>query len=216
MKRVRLIVNLAAAAMVAVVTLVTVTSRAHGQDLFSLMQQNMAFDQQMNGQLEQMMYQNQAAQQQLMQSVIQQHGPQLRAEYQQYVQMYGGNISFEQYVYYWILSAGGTDPAGGMQAMNQNFQGLQQAARTQQEGFDSYNAGWWDNTRAMDQAMERYSTAYRGNWYYQNPYTGEVHTQPYSYGPQSYSSPEGQVYIDSSGQHYLYNGGGWTPLNEIW
>lgn len=189
---------------------------SQGQDLFSLAQWNMQQDAQFNQQLGQMMYHNQRAQQQLMQEVIQQYGPQLRAEWQQYMTTTGTTISFEQYVYYWIMTAGGTNVQAGLDAQNRMFAGLQNAHHTVQQGYDSYNAGWWQNQARHDGVMQRYSDgAIRGDWYYQDPYSGQVYTQPYTSGPGYYQTPYGQLYIDQQGRHYLNQGSGWTQLNRL-
>ena len=97
-------------------------SRANAQDLSSLAQQNMAFDQQFFGQLQGMQMQNQMRQQQLMQNYIAQNGPQLRAEYQQFVASTGMQIPFEQFVYSHIMTQGGRNagPAACMQSSISN------------------------------------------------------------------------------------------------
>ncbi|HMP77859.1 MAG TPA: hypothetical protein PKD54_00265 [Pirellulaceae bacterium] len=189
---------------------------ANGQDLFTLAQWNMQQDAQFNQQLGHMWQQNQMGQQQLMNQVVQQYGPQLRAEWQQYMAYTGASISFEQYVYYWIMTAGGTNVQAGLDAQRQQFEGLQNAHRTVQQGYDSYNAGWWANQARIDGSRQRYSEgANRGNWYYQDPYSGHVYTQPYSSSAGLYQTPYGQLYIDQMGQHYLNQGSGWTQMNML-
>jgi hypothetical protein len=95
------------------------------QDVFDIARSNMAFDQQFDQQLNGMRMQNQASQQQLMQNAIQQFGPQMQAGYQQYVAQYGQNISFEQYAYYWVMTAGGTNAQAGLDVQRRNFEGYQ-------------------------------------------------------------------------------------------
>ncbi len=201
---------------VAAIAIALAAGIAGGQDLFALAQWNMQQDAQFNQQWNQLMAQNQMSQQQLLHNVIQQHGPQLRAEWQQYVAQTGMSISFEQYVHYWIMTAGGTNVQAGLDAQRRQFEGWQNAHRTVQQGYDNYNAGWWNNQARQDGVMQRYTDgAIRGNWYYHDPYSGQMFTHPYSSGAGYYQMPHGQLYIDPTGQHFLNQGSGWNPL-EMW
>ena len=185
------------------------------QDVFDIAQSNMAFDQQFDQQLNSMRMQNQASQQQLMQNAIQQFGPQMQAGYQQYVAQYGQNISFEQYAYYWVMSAGGTNAQAGLDGQRRNFEGLQQANATVQQGYDSYNQGYWQNSARMDATMQRYTDgAINGNWYYQHP-NGQSYVLPYTTGPGYYQSGNQTFYMNNSGQYYQFDGNGWTELNML-
>lgn len=187
---------------------------AGAQDLTALVQGNYLFGLQQDAWIQGMMQQTQAAQQQLIHSFIQQHGPELRSAYKQFIEQTGVPISFEQFVYYYIMSAGGTNVAGGLRSMQANFEGLQQAARTLQQGYDSYNAGWWANQQRLSGSMQRYTEgAIRGNWFYQNPYDGSVYTLPYRDG--YYSNPYGSFYSNNGQYYYDHGTGWWTPLNII-
>ena len=171
------------------------------QDLGTLAQQNMAFDQQFNAQLGGLMQQNQMQQQQMMQNYIQQNGPQLRQQYQQFVQSTGMQIPFEQFVYSHIITAGGTNPAPALQQQQQNFQALQNANKTVQQGYDSYNQGWANNQQAQSQIFDRNSQAMRGNAYYHNPQTGETHELPYGAPPGVYGNNQNTFTNDNYGQY---------------
>jgi hypothetical protein len=180
---------------------------AHAQDLSGLVQQNMAFDQQMNAMLQNQVRQNQMAQQQLVQSYIQQRGPQLRAEYQQYIATTGMQIPFEQFVQYHIATAGGTNPGPALQQQQNNFRALQDANRTVQQGFDSYNQGYWNNQQTMNNVYSRQSDMMRGNGHYVNPQTGETQTLPTGQGQGYYQGEGGQntYYQNGVGQYHQVN-----------
>ncbi len=144
--------------------------------------QMLQFDQQFNQQLGSLMATNQAQMQQLLQTVA--ADPQVQADYQQYLQSGQMPLSYDEFVYYWVMTAGGTNVQAGLQALQNSFNGLQQANATLQSGYDDYNQGWWTNQATMDQTMDDYSTyAIRGNADYANPFTGETFTLPYTSGP---------------------------------
>ena len=167
-----------------------------------IMQQNMNFDAQMNSQLQAMQQQNQQGMQNLVQNYIQQNGPQLQADYQQYVQMTGQQIPFEQFVYYHIMTQGGRNPGPGLEAQRQQFEGLQNAHRTQTEGFNSYNQGYWQNQQRLDNAAQRYDQqAIQGNQYYRNPQSGETVELPYAAQEGFYQGPQGNYVADPMGNY---------------
>ncbi len=169
-------------------TTLFISQPASAQDLSTLAQQNMAFDNQFFGQLQGMQMQNQLAQQQLMQGYIAQNGPQLQAEYRQFVSSTGMQIPFEQFVYSHIMTQGGRNPGPALQQQQQNFRALQDANRTVQQGYDSYNSGYYANQQRQSQALSRYSNeAIGGNAYYNNPQTGETYNLPYGSSPGYYS-----------------------------
>jgi hypothetical protein len=181
----------------------TSAGNLHADGLGDIMRQNMAFDQRMNSQLQGMMTNNQMQQQQLVQSYIQQYGPQLRQQYRQYVQTTGMQVSFEQFVYSYIMTAGGTNPGPALQQQQRNFEAGQKANRTLQQGYDSYNRGWQDNSRRTDNAIDRFSNqAIRGNAPYTNPATGEVQNLPYTAGPGYYQQGGNTYRQEPSGQYY--------------
>ncbi len=112
------------------------------------------------------------------------------------------------------MTAAGTNVAGGMQAQQDQFQGLQAANRTRQSGYASYNAGWQQNTNRTSAALANYSNqAIRGYSPYIDPNTGATRMLPYSL-------PAGQVYSwggtsytrDASGTFYQWDGNGWSRM----
>ncbi len=175
-------------------------SPASAQDLNQIMQQNMAFDQQQFGMIQNQMAQNQMQQQQLMQMYIQQNGPRLQQEYQQFVASTGAQIPFQTFVYNHMLTQGGANPGPALQAQQNNFRALQDANRTQQQGFEDYNRGWAANQQRLDNTANRYDQgAIRGNGYFQNPQTGETHELPYGAQPGFYGNNNNNFANDPSG-----------------
>ena len=174
---------------------------ATAQDLGSLAQQNIAFDNGFYGQLNSMRAQNQIAQQRLMQGYVSQFGPKIHADYQQFVQSTGMHIPFEQFAYQHLITRGGTEFATARQLQNDQFNAAAQANRTVQEGYASYNQGYWNNQQRTDAAATRYSNeAIRGNGYDRDPSTGETTQLPYAPEPGSYASNNGSLTADSQGQ----------------
>ena len=193
-----------------------VATGAHAQDMNTLMMQNMQFDQQANAQLQALWQQNQMAQQQLMQAYIQQYGLQrLQMEHQQLVQYTGMPIPFDLFVYNHMATQGGRNAGPALQQQQANFQALQRANQTQQQGFDSYNQGWQQNQQRMDASMDRYDQqAVQGNQDYYNPQTGEQVELPYA-GPEGvYQNNEGTYVNGPNGQYYEVDPQGYSQELE--
>ena len=186
-------------------------SPVQAQDLNSIMRGNMAFDAQMNAQVNGLMAQNQAGQQAVWQNYLRQFGPWLRQQYA----ATGANrqMSFEQFAYYNMMTANGTNVAGGMQAQRDQFAGLQHAARTQQEGGQTYIAGMQHNSRVQSEAVERWTHgAIRGEAQYTNPQTGAPQWMPH-YAPGQAQNYGGSTYVQApNGQYYQHYGNGWIPV----
>lgn len=171
-----------------------------------------SFDQQFEQQLGSLMAANQAQTQQLLQTVA--ADPQVQAAYQQYLQSGMPPMSYDEFVYYWVMTAGGTNVQAGLKAQQDWFNGVQDAAGTIQSGYDGYNDGWWNSTTRTDQVMDDYSTyAVQGDAYYNNPYTGETYTLPYTSGPGYYQDGQNTFYMDELGQYWQFVGNDWQPLN---
>lgn len=193
---------------------IVISIAAHAQ-YPNMYQQNMDFDQRMNAQLQAMQQQNQMAQRQMMQSYVQQNGPQLQMEYQNYVRSTGQQISFEQFVQWHILTQGGRDPGNAMRLQQQQFQANQQANRTVQQGYNSYNQGWQQNQQVMGNTMNRYSQqAIQGNQYYRNPQTGEQVELPYGGQPGAYQNSQGNYLRDQQGNFHQVDPQGYTQELE--
>lgn len=182
-------------------------------NLQDLANANIAFGAQVDQQLAQMQQQLYQQYNQFWQSCL--DNPEFKAGYKQH-QQEGGQLSYEQYVYWAVTTANGTNVQGAINAQNARFRGWQQAAATQQSGFDSYNQGWWQNEARKEAAMQRYvDLAVRGNNYYQDPYTGTTYTLPMS-GGSGYFQTGGQTFfLDAAGKYYRFNGAGWTELNGV-
>lgn len=183
--------------------------RAAAQDMNAMMQQNMAFDAMMQQRMQAMQAQNAMAQQQLLQQFVQQNGPQLQADYQRYVQATGQQIPFQQFAYYHMMTQGGRNAGPALQQQQQNFQALQEANRTVQQGYNSYNQGWQQQQQQMGAAMDRYSQANRGYQNYQNPATGEVAQLPYGQ-PGVYQNNQGTYATDPMGNYHQVDPQGYT------
>lgn len=182
-----------------------------------MMAANMAFDNQFNAQLGAMQYQNQMAQQQLWQRHLAVNGPRLRAQYQQLLASGQRNISFEQFAYYDLMTAAGTNVRGGLDAQRRQFEGNQRAHNTVQSGYASYNRGWADSSTRTSAALANYSnTAVRGNAHYQDPYTGVTHNLPYAQrAGEVYRDGHNYYVQDQSGTYYQWVNNGWQRLNAV-
>jgi hypothetical protein len=187
-------------------------AQAQFMDMSSMVYGNLALYQQFDAQLGSLMAANQQQMLQLFQSAA--NDPQVQASYQQYIQQTGQQLPYEQYVYYYIMTAGGSNVQAGLQAQQNMFNGLQQANATLQSGYDSFNQGWWNNQASLDQTMQNYTDiATNGNAYYNNPNTGETYTLPYTSGPGYYQMGQETFYMDNLGQYWQLQGNDWAQLN---
>jgi hypothetical protein len=170
---------------------------------------NMAFDQQMFGMIENAMANNQAQMQQLYMSAY--NDPQVQAAYQQS----GMQVSYDYFVYWYIMTANGTNVQGALQAQQDQFNGLQQANATVQQGYSNYNEGYWNNQNTLNGVYNNMSMGNRGNGYYQDPTTGVTYELPYaSMTPGStYEYGGNTFYMDEYGYYYQWNGSSWQFLN---
>jgi hypothetical protein len=197
---------------ISLVVIITIPVQAQFMDLSNMVYNNMSFDQQFDAQLGAMMSVNQQQMLNLFQAAA--SDPQVQAGYQQYVQQTGQQLPYEQYVYYYIMTAGGTNVQAGLQAQQQMFNGMQQANATVQSGFDTFNQGWWQNQAVIDQTMQNYTDiAINGNGYYNNPNTGTSYTLPYTSGPGYYQMGQENFYLDNLGQYWQLQGNQWVQLN---
>ncbi|MBI3149319.1 MAG: hypothetical protein HYZ17_12490 [Betaproteobacteria bacterium] len=202
------------AALALATTVFTAPSALAWQDLAAA---NMAFDAQFNAQLGQMQAQNNSRQQQLWQHHLQVNGPRLQAQYRQLLASGRRDMSFEQFAYWDLMTAAGTNVQGALDAQRRQFEGNQAAHRTVQSGYASYNAGWANNSARTSAALANYSnTAIRGNSHYRDPYTGQTYNLPHS-------APAGQVqrsghdyYVqDQSGTYHRWVNNGWQRLDSV-
>jgi hypothetical protein len=180
------------------------------QDMYAA---NMNFETQVNAQLNARQQQLEAQQAQFWQNVL--RNPEVRAAYQQHLAQ-GGQSSYEQFAYWYAMTAGGTNVQAAVVAQRRQIEGLREANETVKGGHISYNDSWHKRQGQIDDTMRRYGEgAINGNWYYQNPNTGENYTLPYTSVPGYYTSGNNTFYKDVNGQYYMYSGNGWTQMNMI-
>ena len=150
-----------------------------------------------------------AAQQQLWRNYLQTNGPWLRQQYSQY----RGPMSFQQFAYWNLMTAYGTNIAGAAKAQQDQFQGNQRAHETIQQGNDSYKRGMYDNSARTSRTAENYNQgAIRGNTAVIDPRSGQRQWLPYA---QPYNQPftsGGQTYIQNEKGYYQWTGNGWTLM----
>jgi len=175
---------------------------------------NAEFDARFNAQLGAMQRQNANAQQQLWQDFMRGNGPRLQREYAQMVASGNRSMSFQQYAYWDLMTARGTNVQGALQHQQNQFAGQQRAHATVMEGHASYNAGWAQNSQHQTAAVENWSNqSIRGV----GPYTdgnGRTTMLPHSL-------PAGQVYRDGNntyaqdqqGTYYRLENNAWVRMN---
>lgn len=159
--------------------------------------------------------QNQLAmqQQQLFQAYIAQNRDWLQSNYAAH-RAGGGQLSFEQFAYWGMMTANGTNLEGANQAQRNWFEGQQRAQGTVQQGYDDYNAGNRANSDAMDRSFQRYDEgAIRGNAPYIDPNSGETRWLPYAVQPGQPFNSGGEVYVRApNGTYYQRQGNAWVPM----
>lgn len=189
---------------------------AQAQGLAGIAAQNAQFDQQMAAILGQHQQQNQQAQLQLWQYHLRTNGPRLQREYAQLVRSGQANFTFEQYAYYDLMTARGTNVQGALQAQRDQIRGQQQANRTVQEGYASYNQGWYDNSQRQSAAVANYTNqAVRGVAPYVDPASGRATMLPHYLPPGQTVQVEGRTYAqDPNGVYFRREANGaWTRLS---
>ena len=200
--------------MVTMLAALAATTPAWAQDLNSIMQGNMAFDARMNAQLNAMARQNQASQQATWQAYLRQYGPWLRQRYA----ATGANqsMSFEQFAYYNMMTANGTNVAGGLQAQRDQFAGMQGAARTQREAGQIAIDAMRENGRRQSEAVGRWTHgAIRGEGQYANPQTGASQWMLH-HAPGQVQNHGGWNYAQApNGQYYQQQGNTWVPVQPM-
>ena len=154
------------------------------------------------------------SQQQLFQQYIASNGPWLQQNYAAH-RAAGGQMTFQQFAYWGLMTANGTNIAGAQQAQRDQFIGQQRANRTIQEGYSSYNQGSANNSARMDQAARNYSNgAIRGVAPYTDPRTGQTVMLPYAGQPGRPFNSGGETYMqDGNGNYRQWQGNGWAPMS---
>lgn len=176
---------------------------------------NAAFDQQMFGAIAQMQQQNQQAQQRLWQQHLQTNGPRLRAQYAQLVAAGQAPFSFEQFAYWDLMTAAGTNVQGAREHQQRMFQGQRQAHQTVMEGHGNYNAAMAQLSARQSAAVANHTNqAIRGVAPYVDPSSGRTAMLPHHLpAGQSFQSG-GEVYAqDNGGTYWRRDPNGWVRLN---
>lgn len=170
------------------------------------------FDACMRAPVQRMMQQNATAQQQLTQQYVAQNTPRIQQEYAQ-ARNQGSAASFEQFVYWRIMTRNGEDPANLARVQRGQFEASQLANRTRQEGFASQLRGMTDNSNRAAAAVEGWTNgAIRGVAPYVGPNGGQV-MLPYSQPANQAFGSGGNTYIrDGQGNFFVRQGGGWAPM----
>lgn len=211
MRRLRL------ATSVAGLGLALLAAAANAQGPGGIAQDNTAFDQQFWGRLQQLQRQNATAQQQLFQTYLQQNGPWLRRAYEDYVAATGMAVTFEQFAYYMLITANGTNAGAALDMQRRQFQSWQDSNRTVQDGNRAYNDAWQRNGEATDRAVGGWTEgAIRGNAPYTDPRTGATLLLPYGAQPGQVINQGGSFYLqDQQGTYYQYQGKGyWARMGS--
>lgn len=149
---------------------------ASAQSLNDLAAANIAYANQQNAWLQAQMNQMTQAHNASVGNYVAQNRERLEEDYRRS----GMTMPWDQFIQWHISTAGGTNYGAALEAQQKQFEGLQAANRTMQQGFDSYNSGYWHNQQTMDKVFGRYSReAIGGNAVYHNPITGEAFDLPY-------------------------------------
>lgn len=196
-------------------TCLSVTS-AQAQGLWGIAAANQAFDQQQAAMLANMQRQNANAQQQLWQQHLRVNGPRLQAQYQQLVASGNRTMTFEQFAYWDLMTAAGTNVQGALAAQRAQFEGNQAAYRTVQQGYASYNAGMYNNSARQSAAVANYTNqAIRGVGPYVDSQTGARLMLPHSLpAGQVYRDGQGNAYAqDAQGVYHRWSSNGWVRLD---
>ena len=112
------------------------------------------------------------------------------------------------------MTASGTNVRGAAQAQQRQFEGLQRANATVQQGHASYNAGWAQNSARQSAAVANYTNqAIRGV----SPYVdgnGQRTMLPYSLPQRQTCQQGGHTYAqDAQGTCRRWQGNGWARMD---
>ena len=197
--------------LIALVLAALSATAAQAQDFWA---QNAQFDRQMAAMLNQAQQQNAQSQMQIWQTHLRVNGARLQREYAQLVRSGQAVGSYEQYAYFDLMTARGTDVQGALQHQRDQFRGQQDAFRTVQQGNDSYNAGWYERSQRQSAAVENHDRqAIRGVAPYVDPTTGRTTMLPHQLPTGQAIQVDGSIYAqDASGQYYRREPNGWVRM----
>lgn len=189
---------------------------AQAQSLSQIAAANQAFDQQQAAMLANLQRQNAHAQQQLWQQHLRINGPRLQQQYRQLLASGNRAFTFEQFAYWDLMTAAGTNIQGARAAQQAQFEGNQAAHRTVQQGYASYNAAMAANSARESAAVANYGNhAIRGVGPYVDAQTGATLMLPHSLpAGQVYRDAQNNAYAqDAQGVYHRWSGNGWVRLD---
>lgn len=138
------------------------------------------------------------------------YGPWVRKQYAAYR---GPPIPFERFAYFSMLSANGTNVAGGLKAQRDVFAGQQAARATREQGYRSYWPGMYANSARMDRRAERFAqNIIRGNVAQIDPSTGREAWVANAAPEDQALTQGGQTYVRGPDESYQWSGNGWVPM----
>ena len=145
---------------------------------------------------------------------LQQNYPRLVAGYRQYLAS-GQRGSFEQFAYWDLMSAAGTNPEGALTAQRNQYEANRVAHGTVTSAYDSYRAGMYNNSARTSAAANNYSTgAIRGQAGYVDRNSGANTMLPYYSPAGQVINNGGNYYVqDGQGTYYQLNNNHWTRMN---
>ena len=199
-------------AAITVATLAIGASHAQWQGIAA---SNAAFDAKFNAQLGAMQRQNAQSQQALWQHHLQVNGLRLRQQYAQMQASGRANITFQQFAYWDLMTAAGTNVQGALQHQQNQFAGSQRANATVQQGHASYNAGWANNSARQSAAVSNYTNqAIRGVAPYRDASGGSAMLPHYLPQGQTYQRGGNSYAQDAQGTYYRAQNNGWVRMES--
>lgn len=169
------------------------------------------FDACMSQMLGQQQQQLDAASIQLWNNYLAEYGPWLQ---QQYAQYQGPPLSFEEFAYWMLITANGTDFQTALRTQKETFEANMRAHATVMQGYDDYNRGMIDNSKRSIDAIEGFDQgAVRGNSTVVDAITGQTVELPYS--DLAYDQPfsvGNSTYVLTREGYYQWTGNDWIPM----
>lgn len=217
MQPLRLVSRLALAALGALCIWAGSATTASAQSLSQIAAMNMAFDQRQSAMLADMQRQNAMAQQRLWQQHLQANGPRLRYQYQQLLAAGHRSVTFEQFAYWDLMTAAGTNVQAGLAAQRAQFEGNQAAYRTVQQAHAGYNAAMAAASARQSAAIANYTNqAIRGVGPYADSQTGAQRMLPHHLSPGHVYRDGHDTYAqDAQGVYHRWTQQGWVRLDAV-
>ena len=160
-----------------------------------------------------MQQQNARYQQAIWQNHLKVNGPRLRSQYAQMRASGRAKFTFEQFAYWDLMTAAGTNIQGAQQHQQNQFAASQRANATVQQGHASYNAAMAQNSARQSAAVANYTNqAIRGVAPYKDS-SGRTTMLPH-YLPQGQTVQYGgYTYAqDAQGAYYQQQGNTWVRM----